>query len=236
VKILPDEVFRPVQLPDIETVAEVSLSLKNAVLENGTQFIYDEAKFKDFLDYVENKKLGTAEDLQIAREDLEKETPQALMKLFIKTELVATPAGLLAGAAEVYSGQGGVIEVYATASIIRAVVSYKFSRGVVENRVALAAGEMVPHAGRFTVFVMLAEEHPELTRLLWAYFKCRRSLKKEEIDETKVTQKFESAMQSNVLEFIIGPKEFTKETILTWQVKSKVIQTGISIGQAIGLR
>lgn len=234
--ILPSEVYRRPESPTFEAFTDATIDALDHLHENSAHFVYDEAKFKEFLDYLESEDLGNQSVIKTARADLERDTPQAMMNLFIKTELVATPVGVIAGIAEASSGQGGVLEVYATASIIRAVVSYKLSKDVVDHRVTLAAGEMIPHLGRFTVFVMLAEEHPELTRLLWAYRGCRKMLREKVIDNGKIETRFEKAMSSNVLEFIIGPKEFTQGCILKWKLNSKVLETGLGVMNIIGLR
>lgn len=246
-KILPDEVFTIPSLPDIEALASKaptpseiitrSLALKTAIMENGARYIYDEDKFKAFINYVATQEWVPQPEIDTCLADLEKDSPQALLNLWIKTEGTATSAWGATFCFEIGSGDFNFLRNYVLASVIRSITSLLYSKGVVDHRYFTAGFEAIPHIGRIAPLIALAEEHPELVRMLWSYKGCRKHFKhqKDTQDDKKIEHKFNRSRDSKTLKFMIAPKEFTQDTLLEWHVQSKTIQVAQSVAQTLGV-
>lgn len=216
-------------------------SLSDTVIK---RLIYDEQKFINFIQFCQKQNWITQTEAQRCLDDLKKESPQEFLTLFSKTEAIAALGWMLPALYEFFitTDQSDpalkAALIYTIGSITRASGSYYLSEGVVENRKLLAAGEGIPHIGRVSLFIILAEEHPELARMLWAYRACRKFPQKAEknnLQRQKAEKKFNRKHQSPVIEFIIAPKEFSQNTLLEWQVKSKTLQVAQSVGQTLGV-
>jgi len=253
VSLKEETVFRCPRLPDLDSVNDALQDLAeseritqaqktiNQLIKKISEtvikrLIYDEAKFISFIEVCRTQGWITEEEANICIEDLKKESPQEFLTLFTKTEAVAAPGWMLPAIYEfLISGDNNTALVYALGSITRASGSYYLSEGVVEHRKWLAAGEAVPHFGRASLFILLAEEHPELARMLWAYRSCRKlpqKAEKEKFSPEKAQKKFERKHQSPVINFLIDPKEKANE----WLTKNAVLDYSFRTAQVLGLR
>lgn len=252
-QFLHNQIFKYPGLPDLdkfndrlqdmvesETVLQAQQAI-NALTKKISQtvikrLIYDEAKFINFIKFCEAQNWITPQEAEICLNDLNKESPQEFLTLFTKTEAIAAPGWMIPALYEfLLSGDNNVAIVYAFGSIIRASGSYYLSEGVVEHRKLLAAGEAIPHIGRASLFVMLAEEHPELARMLWAYRSCRKfpeKAEKQNFELDAAYKKFKRSHRSPVLDFLIEPGQKTRE----WIASNPVLDFSLRAAQVLGLK
>ena len=215
-KILPDETTRSFRVPNVEATSEQLLHLTEKVEIKQAQtiinhwvkkisqtvikqLIYDEHKFINFIHFCRHQNWITKTETETCLNDLKKESPQEFLTLFTKTEAIAAPGWILPALYELLLNADHsdpamkAAVVYAIGSMTRASGSYYLSEGVVENRKLLAVGEAIPHIGRASLFKILAKEHPELARLLWAYKNCKeipQKAEKENFDASRAAKKF----------------------------------------------
>jgi hypothetical protein len=253
VKIKEDPIFQRPEVPDLEAFSEGILNIVDGEKVQKTQqainnftkkisqtvlkkLIYDEAKFISFIEFCQTQDWIDQAEAEKCLEDLQKESPQEFLTLFTKTEAIAAPGWMLPALYEfIISGDNNAAIVYALGSATRATGSYYLSEGVVENRKLLAAGEAIPHIGRASIFVLLAEEHPQLARMLWAYRSCRalpQKAEKETWDPEKARKKFERKHQSPVINFLVDPKDTTN----AWLTQSAALNFSLQTAQVLGLK
>ena len=216
-----DPVFKLPKAPSFEVIidgadgcaelAKYGAEAANQIAKNISQkvlkLIYDEVNFKDFILFAAKEGLISNEEAALCLTDLEQETPQKLLTLWVETESIATLSWWATASFEIGSGDFNVLRNYIIASIIRSTASLFLSRDVVEHRGFTASIEAIPHVGRVAPLIALAEEHPELTRMLWSYNACRRPFQKQETEGSdKTVEKFNQSRNSWLLEFIIDPR------------------------------
>lgn len=241
--------IKKLQAQEINTREELvygALTLANAISKKVSstifKLVYSEERILAFIDFCEQEKWLPREVADTCRDDLAKESVQEILSLQVEIECTALPiAGVLASN-EIINGSHAWenwLQLYAIDSSLRFVLSYLLSHNVVQHRFRYAGGEARPHIGRFTSVQIIAQEHPELARLLHAYNRYRKVPEKQykpDFDMATAQEKFNRRYYSDAIDRPLRSiVQAGASSLNNWANKNPVAEFSLKFGQAIGL-